>query len=120
MICAPPTILRIREIIDSPFAVAAADGQLVYEAIQRELRAGRSVRLSFAGVTVAIGAFFNAAIARLVPEFSAEKLRVLLTAEDMPPGNDMMLQSAIRNAGAYYLNSKAYDAAWVEEMSEAL
>ena len=114
------TCLPVRDIIGSPFAVSADDGQLVYDATLRELRAGRSVCLSFSGITSAIGAFLNAAVGQLVPEFTEADLDTMLTVSDMESDHETMFHAALRNARAYCTNPEAYQAAWAEVMGSAV
>ena len=114
------TMLRVRDIIDSPFAVAAEDGQLIYDAILQELRASRSVCLSFAGVTAMIAAFLNSAVGPLVTEFTQADLRRRLRVTGAAGNEEEMVNAVLRNARAYCANPEAYDAAWAEEMSGAV
>ena len=111
-------ILRVRDIIESPFAVAVADGQLVYDAIRPALHEGRPVRLSFEGVTVILGVFLNAAVGQCVADFDESELSELLTVSDIDGNAEAIFHATLRNARAYHANPEAYGAAWAEEMSE--
>ena len=51
------------------------DGEVIYRLIANELRAGRSVELSFAGIKSTPSAFINSALIRLVEEFDFDQIK---------------------------------------------
>lgn len=51
------------------------DGAVIYRMIADELRSGRSVTLSFAGIKSIPSAFVNAALVKLVEEFDFDFIR---------------------------------------------
>jgi len=58
------------------------DGEVIFRLIAQELRAGRSVTLSFAGIKSIPSAFVNAALVKLVEEFSIDYIRTRLKIVD--------------------------------------
>lgn len=75
--------VKIAELIGSPIAVAAEDGQLVFETISNELHSSESIRLSFEGVSMLTSAFLNAAIGQLYGSFERSVIRKFLKLEDL-------------------------------------
>jgi hypothetical protein len=61
--------VRLLDIVGSPLAVSADDGQLVHDKIAPLLRDDHRVALSFDGVGTVISAFLNAAVGQLYGEF---------------------------------------------------
>lgn len=58
------------------------DGAVIYRMIADELRAGRAVTLSFAGVKSIPSAFVNAALVKLLEEFEFDFIRSKLNIVD--------------------------------------
>lgn len=108
------TTIRIVDLIKSPFAVAADDGQLVYEAIEPCLRQGRPVILSFSGIQVVIGAFLLAIVGPLY-----EKNMLGFISFDGLSGNDHpLLDQVIENLKTYHRHPRVFDAAWKKVIEE--
>ena len=108
------TTIRIVDIIESPFAVANDDGQLVREAIEPCLRQGRPVALLFSGLQVVIGAFLLAIVGPLYER----SLLGLLSFDGLSDNDRAMLDRVIENVKAYHRNPAAFDAAWLEIIEE--
>jgi hypothetical protein len=113
-----PTALSVYEITRSPFAIAVEDGTRISELVLRELREGRSVCLSFAGISVTMGVFFNSIIAPLASLYSQEDLSELLTLDDISMDDKRRFEISRANMYRYLENPEKYDAAWAEVMDE--
>jgi hypothetical protein len=111
-------IIRIFDIVGGPLCVSADDGQTVHDKIAPLLRQGQGVALSFAKVDTVISAFLNAAIGQLYGEFPEERIRELLSVQDMAPEDLDLLKRVVDNAKAYFKNREAYDQAWKEEVGD--
>jgi len=94
--------LSVFEIVGSPLCVASDDGEKVYERIEKAMRQGRSVALSFLNVTSLTSAFLNAAIGQLYGEFSEAEIRAKLTVKDMEPDDLALLRRVVETAKAYF------------------
>jgi hypothetical protein len=106
--------LSVFEIVGSPLCVASDDGEKVYERIEKAMRQGRSVALSFLNVTSLTSAFLNAAIGQLYGEFSEAEIRAKLTAKDMEPDDLALLRRVVETAKAYFSNPEFYKKATEE------
>jgi hypothetical protein len=80
------------------FAVAAEDGQRLYEKIVELLPRGEHIDLDFARVRVLATPFFNAAIGRLLTEMSPEDLRRQVSFQHLPAVGQGVLSTVIENA----------------------
>lgn len=100
-----------------PLCVASDDGQKVYDRLNTALEADRKVVLSFHNVTTLTSAFLNASIGQLYGTFSEEKIRDLLTVENMEQDDLALLKRVVDNAKLYFKDPERYDQA-VEEAEE--
>jgi Na+-driven multidrug efflux pump len=106
--------LPVFEIVGSSLCVASDDGQKIYERIEKAIRQGLSVALSFVNITSLTSAFLNAAIGQLYGEFSEEEIRAKLTVRDMEPDDLALLKRVVETAKAYFSNPEFYKKATEE------
>lgn len=59
-----------------------ADGEVIYRLLESELRAGRKVTVSFAGIKSIPSAFVNAALIKLLEQFDFKFIRSHLSIVD--------------------------------------
>lgn len=85
-----------------PNCVTYGDGLKVYDLIYPELQRGRAVEIDFEGVRVLVSLFVNAAIGRLLEDFSADDLNRLLTISNLPAGGVDTLQRVVETSNDYY------------------
>lgn len=107
--------VSVCEIV-GPLCVSADDGQKIHDEIALHLKLGKSVVLSFDGVSTLISAFLNAAIGQLYGEFSDDQIRKLFSVEKMSRDDLVLLKRVVDNAKIYFLNRKEFDRAWKEEV----
>ena len=110
--------VRVTDIIGSSLCVSADDGQLVFEKIAPLMREGKKITLSFDGAETIISSFLNAAVGQLYDEFSEEKVRLLLTVEDIAQEDFQILKRVVENAKKYFAHKANYDRAWREEVGD--
>lgn len=94
--------LSVFEIVGNPLCVASDDGEKVYERIEKAMKQGRSVSLTFMNITSLTSAFLNAAIGQLYGEFSEVEIREKLTVKDMEPDDLALLKRVVVTAKAYF------------------
>jgi hypothetical protein len=94
--------LSVYETVGDEFCVASEDGEKVYDRIDKAMRQGRGVALSFTNVTSLTSAFLNSAIGRLYGEFSEEEIRAKLSVRDMEPDDLVLLKRVVETAKAYF------------------
>lgn len=95
-------ILSVFEIVGSPLCVASDDGEKVYERIEKAIKQGLSVSLSFMNVTSLTSAFLNAAIGQLYGVFSEGEIRANLSVKDMDSDDLALLKRVVETAKAYF------------------
>jgi hypothetical protein len=113
-----PVTFRITELIDSPRAVDAADGDRVFKEIFPLINAGQKVVLSFDGVTMVITAFLNAAIGKMFGEIPEEKLSELLEIRDLREAFQPALEKSLEWSKAYFKNREGMERAILEELGD--
>jgi len=101
--------LCVRELVGENCITLAA-GQIIHDAIQPELAAGRTVELDFSGVRVFASPFLNAAIGQLLRSISPDELNRLLHVRTMTPTGRSVLREVIRNARQYSSDSEYAEA----------
>lgn len=92
---------EIKEIAGTN-CITLQDGQVVFEKIYPQLKAGHPVELSFAGVRIFASPFFNAAIGQLLRDISPERLNALLKISDLAPVGFDTLKKVIENSREFY------------------
>jgi hypothetical protein len=112
-------LIRVADFTGGPFAVSAEDGQRLCARIAPLLNADAPVALSFAEIEVLSGAFLAASVGPFCADFSEADLGRLLTVRDISADDRQSVHLCMKNAGRYYANRAAYDAAWAEEMGAA-
>jgi len=110
--------LSVFEIVGSPLCVASDDGEKVYERIEKAIKQGRSVSLSFMNVTSLTSAFLNAAIGQLYGEFSEQEIRANLSVKDMEPDDLALLKRVVETAKAYFRNTELHKKATEELLGD--
>jgi hypothetical protein len=93
--------LDIREIA-GPNCITLQDGQILFEKIHPQLKAGKPVELNFTGVRVFASPFFNAAVGQLLKDISPESLNALLKISDLAPVGFDTLKKVIENSREFY------------------
>ena len=73
-------VIRVLDHVATPSTYK--DGEIIYRLIANELRSGRDVELSFAGIKSIPSAFVNAALVRLVEEFNFDEIKRRLQIVD--------------------------------------
>jgi hypothetical protein len=92
------------------YAITLEDGETIYSVIYPLLQSGNTVELDFQDVEIFASPFFNAAIGRLLAEFTPDHLRTHLNPTNLLPAGAGTLRRVIENAKEYY-GSEAVQAA---------
>jgi hypothetical protein len=101
--------LQIRELVGSN-CITLEDGQIVYDKIYPELKAGRAVELDFKDVKLFASPFFNGAIGQLFRDFSSDDLNRRLKMQGLTANGSIVLRKVIENAKVYYSSPQAKNA----------
>ncbi len=104
-----PTVMKIIEIVGSPFCVSAVDGQKVFSHISQLLGQGQDIVLSFEGVERLTSAFLNVAIGQLYGRYNEELLRKHLTAEEISEYDITLLRRVVSTAKLYFKNPDRFN-----------
>ena len=101
--------VSIFEVVGSSLCVASGDGQKVYDRIAAVLKQDRRVLLSFRNVSTLTSAFLNTAIGQLYGTFSEDKIRALLTVEDMEADDVALLRRVVDTAKRYFQDPERFN-----------
>jgi STAS-like domain of unknown function (DUF4325) len=86
------------------YGITLDDGDILYNVLYPSLQEGQSVTVDFQGVAIFASPFFNAAIGRLLANFSADFLKENLKPINLSAAGEATLRQVIKNASAYYSN----------------
>ncbi|CZG78835.1 STAS-like domain-containing protein [Legionella pneumophila serogroup 1] len=103
--------ISVFEIVGSSLCVASSDGQKVFDRLAAALNDNREVMLSFRNVTILTSAFLNAAIGQLYGTLTEEKIRSLLSVEDMQSDDIALLKRVIDTAKQYFADPNKFEKA---------
>lgn len=109
-------LIRVADLINSPRAVDAADGERVFKEVCPLLKAGQKVQLSFDGITMVITAFFNAAVGKLYGEIPDEKVTELLEFSNLREAFQPALDKSIQWSKAYFKNRSRMEESILEDL----
>jgi STAS-like domain of unknown function (DUF4325) len=86
------------------YGITLDDGEILHNVLYPLLEDGYSITVDFQGMTIFASPFFNAAIGRLLANFSAEFLKENLKPINLSAAGEGTLRQVIKNASAYYSN----------------
>lgn len=96
-----PIVINIKGIVGE-YCVASDDGQKIYDMIDKTLKGGKKVILSFLNVESLTSAFLNTSIGQLYGNFSEEEIRKSLSVKDISPEDSALLKRVVETAKEYY------------------
>lgn len=103
--------LVIKDIINSELAVSTENGNKVFEIVDSYLQQKEKVELDFAGITIMITAFLNAAIGSLYSkkEYTGEFLNEYLKLENVEKDDRALFKDVIQRAKEYFANKESFE-----------
>lgn len=113
-----PIIINVADIVGGPRAVDAADGETLYEKMLPVIESGRTVRLSFKGITMVITAFLNASIGKLYGVLPEDRVDKMLKIEELLEPFQPSLEKSIEWSKAYYRDPDRFEKAVKEELGD--
>lgn len=103
--------LVIKDIINSELAVSTENGNKVFEIVNSHLQNKEKVELDFAGITIMITAFLNAAIGSLYSkkEYTGEFLNEYLKLENVEKDDRVLFKDVIQRAKEYFADKESFE-----------
>jgi transcriptional regulator len=103
--------LIIKDIIKSELAVSTEKGNEVFELVDYYLQRKEKIELDFAGITIMITAFLNAAIGRLYSkkEYTTEFLNEYLKLENVEKDDQVLFKDVIKRAKEYFADKENFE-----------
>lgn len=111
-------VVSVYEVVGSHLCVASADGQKVHDRLAVALNAERRVVLSFRNVSTLTSAFLNAAIGQLYGKFDEDRIRTLLSVEDMETDDVVLLKRVVETAKQYFRDPGRFSRAVSDELGD--
>ena len=94
--------ILIFEVVGGPLAVAADDGQKVFERVATAIKEDKSVSISFRNLESITSAFLNAAIGQLYGRFNENEIRGHLKITDAAPDDLALVDRVVKTAKEYF------------------
>lgn len=103
--------LIIKDIINSELAVSTENGEKVFEIVNSYLEKEEKVELDFAGITIMITAFLNAAIGKLYgkKEYTPAFLNEHLKLENVEKEDRALFKDVIQRAKEYFADKESFE-----------
>jgi len=103
--------LIIKDIIGTDLAVSTENGNRVFEIVDEHLQKKEKIELDFAGITIMITAFLNAAIGSLYSkkEYTGEFLNEYLKLENVEKDDQKLFKDVIQRAKEYFANKDTFE-----------
>ena len=95
-------VIRVIEVVGTPFCVATEDGTKLYQAIFEYLSRRSPVEVSFRGVTRLTTAFLNAAIGQAYGEFTEDDIRHFLQVSGLDERGLSLLTKVVDRAKIFF------------------
>lgn len=113
-------ILKIKNIINSPFCIASEDGEKVYNVIKKAFEQKDKVQLSFEGIEDLTSAFLNAAVGQL---YNGDYQETYLKEMLLPPINiaqdDLaILKRVVERAKEFFKDPERFRKAAIEVLGD--
>lgn len=103
--------LIIKDIIKSELAVSTEKGNEVFELVDSYLKKNERVELDFAGITIMITAFLNAAIGRLYSNkaYTRDFLNGHLILQNVEEDDRILFKDVIQRAKEYFADKENFE-----------
>ena len=102
------TKINVVNVIGDVYGVEADEGQKVYELIKKAFAENRKVVLSFLNIEMLTTAFLNTAIGQLYKDFSEEKIKNDLRAENISDSGKVILKRGVDTAKLFYNDPETF------------
>lgn len=101
--------INIINVVGDSYCIEAEDGEKVFSLINKAIKDGKKVILSFLNVEILTTAFLNTAIGQLYRDHNEETIKEFLSVKDMSQNNLNALKRVVDTAKLYYKDSDAME-----------
>lgn len=108
----------IKDITKSNRAISANDGDKVYESIIAHIEQGEKVILDFQGISLTITAFLNSAVGRLYSTYKNEKVKEMLSIENLQQQELPLLKLVVDKAKERFTKPYPTDLGEIDLLNE--
>lgn len=104
-----PIIIEVKNVINTTYCVDVADGEKIYELLNKAFKESKYVDLSFNGIELVITAFLNTAVGKLYKDFPEEFIAAHLSVKNLQEDFQSLWDKVVDGAPRYYANKEAFD-----------
>jgi hypothetical protein len=101
--------IKIKDFISSEKAVSSDDGDILFNAINDEIKIGIVVELDFSGITMMTTAFLNSAIGQLYSLYNSEKLNRSIQLLNVETEDKILFKKVIDRAKEFFADRKGFE-----------
>ena len=101
-------ILKIRDLINSGFAVSTENGDLVYNEVKLQIDIAETIIIDFEEIDLVTTSFLNSAIGQLYKDYTAQQLAVIKTI-NIRKSQLVLLEKVINTALHCYNDQKSFN-----------
>ncbi len=97
-------MINVFNTVGNSFCVESDDGDKVYALLKKALLEEKKVKLTFQNVQLLTSAFLNTAIGQVYRDFPEDKIKRLLSVEQLSQEDMALLKRVTSTAKLYYKN----------------
>ncbi len=110
--------IKLNDLISCQKGITPDEGQPVYDKLIASLQEGQKIVLDFKGVEILTTAFLNVAIGNLYKDYNSERLRELLSFENLDDATARRIKKVTDNAKEFYKNQEGFSQMVKEVLNE--
>ena len=101
--------IEIKNVLHTNYCINVADGEKIYNIIDKAFKEDKLVVLSFADIELIIAAFLNNAVGKLYKHYDSNMVESHLSAKDMHEDFHHIWKKVIKDSPRYYVNQEKFD-----------
>lgn len=111
--------IKVRELLNSHFAVSTEDGEKLFELINKDFRKKKNVVVDFSNIELIVSTFLNASIGQLYGLYSTEFIQQYLSVQNMTNEDLAILKKVTDRAKEYFKDKRGFDRVFKKHFPDA-
>lgn len=95
-------LIKVFDVLESPFAVSTEEGEKLFEVINKNLKANRRVEIDFIDIQLIVSTFLNASIGQLYGLYPTELIQEKVSLLNMSDDDLTILKKVTDRAKEYF------------------
>lgn len=111
--------IKVSQLLNSFFAVSTEGGEKLFEAIDQNFKAQKSVIVDFEKIELIVSTFLNASIGQLYGVYTTEYIQQHLSVKNMTNDDLDILKKVTDRAKEYFKDKRGFDRAFKKNFPDA-